>query len=127
MSGNNVTADARTVKSSAPAGGSTQRPSHQGDGKGTANLPLGVDVAILWRGDMLTARFFASPKRVTVGPKGTFVMPEDVIGVQEQVLVEPRPGSQFGLRIDNDKAKATSSSAVTSTISPTCAPARSTV
>ena len=65
---------------------------------------LGVDVAILWRGDMLTARFFPKPARVSVGPNGTFTMPEDVVGGAERVLVEPHGASRFGLRIDNDKA-----------------------
>ncbi len=65
---------------------------------------LGVDIAILWRGDMLTARFFPKPVRVSVGPNGTFTMPEDVVGGAERVLVEPHGASRFGLRIDNDKA-----------------------
>ena len=66
--------------------------------------PLGVDVAILWRGDMLTARFFPKPVRVSVGPNGTFTMPEDVVGGPDKILIEPHGASRFGLRIDNEKA-----------------------
>lgn len=69
-----------------------------------SNGKLGVDIAVLWRGDMLTARFFARPATVTVGPDGTFTMPEDVIGRPLAVLVEPHAGAEFGLRIDHDKA-----------------------
>lgn len=65
---------------------------------------LGVDVAILWRGDMLTAQFFPKPVRITVGPTGTFTMPEDVVGGRAVALIEPHGGSRFGLRIDNEKA-----------------------
>ena len=82
--------------------------------KGTAARPtqskpatketLGVDVAILWRGDMLTARFFPKPVKVTVGPTGTFTMPEDVVGGKEMALIESHGASRFGLRIDNAKA-----------------------
>jgi TonB family protein len=69
-----------------------------------AGSKLGVDIAILWRGDMLTARFFARPATVTIGPDGTFTMPEDVIGKSIATLVEPHPKHEFGLRIDHDKA-----------------------
>lgn len=65
---------------------------------------LGVDIAILWRGDMLTARFFAKPATVTIGPDGTFTMPEDVVGKALATLVEPHPKHEFGLRIDHEKA-----------------------
>ncbi len=68
------------------------------------SVKLGVDVAILWRGDMLTASFFSKPRTVSVGPEGTFTMPQEVIGKPLQVLVEPGTAAGFGLRIDNDKA-----------------------
>ncbi len=70
----------------------------------TSNAKLGVDIAILWRGDMLAAQFFSRPQTVTVGPKGTFTMPEEVIGKPLQTLVESGTSAGFGLRIDNDKA-----------------------
>ncbi len=65
---------------------------------------LGVDVAVLWRGDMLTAQFFAKPQVVSAGPKGIFVVPEDAIGGDKLVLVEPHASARFGLRVDGKKA-----------------------
>lgn len=91
-----------TPQQQRPSKAGTQANASQGQAK--SNAKLGVDVAILWRGDMLTASFFAKPSRVTVGPKGTFTMPDEVIGKPLQVLVEPGTSAGFGLRIDNDKA-----------------------
>ncbi len=87
--------DARTYKDETPM----VAPEESGPGD-----KLGVDIAILWRGDMLTARFFSKPMTVTIGPEGTFTMPEDVIGKALAVLVEPGTSAGFGLRIDHEKA-----------------------
>ncbi len=65
--------------------------------------PLGVDVALLWRGDMLAARFFPRPQTITVGPRGTFILPEDVIGRASQTLVDTTTRAGFGLHIDNPR------------------------
>jgi TonB family protein len=90
-----VSQDARSTKDETPS---------TAPDEATSSDKLGVDVAILWRGDMLTARFFARPMTVTIGPEGTFTMPEDVIGKALAVLVEPGTPAGFGLRIDHDKA-----------------------
>jgi len=67
---------------------------------------FGVDIAMRWRGDMHSARFFARPTTVTLGPDGTFPLPPDVMGNRNsQVLVEPHASAQFGLRIDNPAMK----------------------
>ncbi|MBP46805.1 MAG: hypothetical protein CMH53_02610 [Myxococcales bacterium] len=102
-----LSAGARTIKPNLSEGGDVKPIEHSTGPKRSleTGLPLGVDVAILWRGDMLTAQFFATPQRVTMGPEGTFVMPADVIGTDLQVLVEPQKGKGFGLRIDNAKAE----------------------
>ncbi len=78
--------------------------SSQSDAPEPSSGKLGVDIAVLWRGDMLTARFFSRPELVTIGPDGTFTMPEDVVGKPLAILVEPHPTAEFGLRIDHDKA-----------------------
>ncbi len=67
---------------------------------------FGVDIAMRWRGDMHSARFFARPTTVTLGPDGTFPLPPDVMGNRNsQVLIEPHATAQFGLRIDNPAMK----------------------
>ena len=65
---------------------------------------LGVDVAVLWRGDMLTAGFFPNPTTISAGPDGSFVVPEEAMGSKKLILVEPHSTAAFGLRIDTDKA-----------------------
>lgn len=65
---------------------------------------LGVDVAVLWRGDMLTAGFFDKRTEISAGPDGTFVVPEDAVGAAKLVLVKPTAGADFGLCLDSKKA-----------------------
>ncbi len=91
-----MVSDARTNKSNEPEASI--------DAPEPTSGKLGVDIAVLWRGDMLTAQFFARPATVTIGPEGTFTMPEDVVGKALAVLVEQHPSAEFGLRIDHDKA-----------------------
>lgn len=86
--------------------GPKKPPLPTGKQKSAAGEPvkLGVDVAVLWRGDMLTAGFFPNPTTVSAGPDGTFVVPQESIGSAKQVLVEPHPQAKFGLRIDAKSA-----------------------
>jgi hypothetical protein len=66
---------------------------------------LGVDVAMTWRGDMHTARFFPRPVPVTVGQDGLFPLPPDVMAdklVQTLVDIDPKLG--VVLRFDNPAA-----------------------
>ena len=67
---------------------------------------FGVDVAMRWREDIHSAHFFPRPTTVTLGPDGTFPLPPDVMGGKvSQILVEPHPQHQFGLRVDNPAMK----------------------
>jgi TonB family protein len=79
-------------------------PRNKATKKAQESIKLGVDVAVLWRGDMLTASFFPNPTTVTAGPEGAFVVPEEAIGGKCQTLVEPHTAAKFGLRIDLKKA-----------------------
>lgn len=90
------------AKASAPAA-PPPKPAEKGaDPTERSTGVFGVDIAMRWRGDMHSARFFPRPTTVTLGPDGTFPLPPDVMGNrQEQILVEPHAASQFGLRIDN--------------------------
>ncbi|MCO4762679.1 MAG: AgmX/PglI C-terminal domain-containing protein [Myxococcales bacterium] len=92
--------------SGAPASGApaSKKPAPKASASKTSGK-LGVDVAILWRGDMLTASFFAKPRSVTIGPDGTFILPKEVIGKPVQPLIEAGTAAGFGLRIDNEKSK----------------------
>jgi hypothetical protein len=66
---------------------------------------LGVDVAMTWRGDMHSARFFPRPVPVTVGQEGLFPLPPDVMAdklVQTLVDIDPKLG--VVLRFDNPAA-----------------------
>jgi len=84
-------------KSAPPAKGGKQA------GQADSNK-LGVDVAVLWRGDMLTAGFFPKPRQISAGPDGSFVVPEDAVGGACIVLVEPATSAGFGLRVDAKQA-----------------------
>jgi TonB family protein len=81
----------------APAGKPSEPPqAEKGSGR------LGVDVAMMWSGDMLSAGFYPRPAAITLGVDEAFVLPEDVLGAKRFVLVEPK-GDDFALRIDADK------------------------
>ena len=64
---------------------------------------LGVDLAILWHGDLLTAQFFPRIKRVSFGPNGTYVLPEEVVGRKQAIVIEPDRAAGACLRIDHEK------------------------
>ena len=57
----------------------------------------------MWGGDLLCARFFARPARITAGPGGTFTMPADLFEGGECVLVQAHATAEFGVRIDQPR------------------------
>lgn len=69
------------------------------DNRSTTPVRFGIEIALLWRGDLLNARFFTDPEEITVGPNGTFVVPADVIGQPLLTLVRRGTHAGFGLCI----------------------------
>jgi len=66
--------------------------------------PLGLDVAMLWGGDLLAAAFYPKAVRVEIGSGTLFPVPDDLLGKVRDTLVVP-VGEEYGLAIGNTKAQ----------------------
>ncbi len=62
---------------------------------------LGIAITLLWRDDVLDARFVDRPVRVTVGEACDLVVPDEALGGRAVVLIEPDEEGGFALSLRN--------------------------